>query len=80
MNKNQKFRHFCWAWVKLQASKNPEAQALVKLSLKVRHEPNRYAGRKSINEWLESVNLDFEFNEIVRSLETQYHNQKIFSK
>jgi len=68
------FKRFCWFWIKNQANKIPNAQCLVKLSIEFNDEPHRMAGKLAIYEWLDEINVPFRFHEIVRELETEYHN------
>lgn len=69
-----------WQWIKEAARENVDAQVLVKLALKVRCEPNKLAGVKKINEWLEEIEEDTKFGRILENLETQFHNHFYFAR
>jgi hypothetical protein len=67
---------FTWCWIKLQIKNNFKSKALLNLSLEKEDEPHRWAGKLAIYEWLDEVNAPIKYHEMVRELETEYHNNR----
>lgn len=71
-----KKEYFNWRWIKQEAKDKFKAKALLNLSREKEEEPNGWSGKLTIYEWLDDIKAPIKYHEMVRELETEFHNSR----